>query len=50
MNEIEHVAQDQAAEVFGCSVGTIAWRVHEARRKLREFLSERGFDLEEGSL
>ena len=24
--------------------GTIAWRVHEARRKLREFMSQRGFN------
>jgi RNA polymerase sigma-70 factor (ECF subfamily) len=41
---IEHVAQEQAAEVFGCSVGTVAWRVHEARKRLREALRGRGMD------
>ena len=24
-----------AADVLGCSEGTIAWRIHEARRRLR---------------
>ena len=39
---------DEAGEVLGCPSGTIAWRVHEARRKLRLYLEERGFggDLE----
>ncbi len=37
---IEGVPQKQAAEVFGCSEGTIAWRVHEARRRLREQLRD----------
>src|SRR5262249_9523378 len=32
-----------AAEVLGCPEGTVAWRVHEARRKLRDFLKNRGF-------
>lgn len=41
---IEHVPQEQAAEVFGCSVGTIAWRVHEARKRLRESLRARGME------
>lgn len=41
---IDHVPQDHAAEVFGCSVGTIAWRVHEARRRLREALRTRGME------
>ncbi|GAC1352919.1 MAG: RNA polymerase sigma factor RpoE [Polyangiales bacterium] len=41
---IEGVAQERAAEVFGCSVGTIAWRVHEARRRLREALRTRGLE------
>ncbi len=34
----------EAGEVLGCPEGTIAWRVHEARRKLRGMLPERGFD------
>lgn len=41
---IDHVPQDRAAEVFGCSVGTIAWRVHEARRRLRDALGARGME------
>ncbi len=41
---IEHVPQEKAAEVFGCSVGTIAWRVHEARKRLREALRARGME------
>jgi len=41
---IENVPQEQASEVFGCSVGTIAWRVHEARKRLREALRARGME------
>ncbi|GAC1557700.1 MAG: RNA polymerase sigma factor RpoE [Polyangiales bacterium] len=41
---IEAVAQEKAAEIFGCSVGTVAWRVHEARRRLREALRARGLE------
>lgn len=41
---IEAVPQDKAAEIFGCSVGTVAWRVHEARKRLREALRERGLE------
>ena len=41
---IEAVPQEKAAEVFGCSVGTVAWRVHEARKRLREALRARGME------
>ncbi|MEO7092871.1 MAG: sigma-70 family RNA polymerase sigma factor [Polyangiales bacterium] len=41
---IEAVPQEKAAEIFGCSVGTVAWRVHEARRRLREALRARGLE------
>ncbi len=41
---IEHVPQEQAAEMLGCSVGTVAWRVHEARKRLREGMRARGLD------
>lgn len=37
---IDGVPQKEAAEVLGCSEGTIAWRVHEARRRLREVLGD----------
>jgi len=45
---IDGVAHDDAADILGCPAGTIAWRVHEARRKLKLYLEERGFggDLE----
>jgi RNA polymerase sigma-70 factor (ECF subfamily) len=45
---IDGLSHEQAAEVLGCPVGTIAWRVHEARRKLRASLAERGFGTGEG--
>jgi RNA polymerase sigma-70 factor (ECF subfamily) len=32
---IQGVSHKDAAEILGCSEGTIAWRVHEARRRLR---------------
>ena len=32
--------QSEAAEVMGCSVGTVAWRVHEARKRLRRKLRD----------
>lgn len=35
---IDGVPQKEAAATLGCSEGTIAWRVHEARRRLREAL------------
>ena len=41
---IDGLSHAEAGEVLGCPEGTIAWRVHEARKKLRGILSERGFD------
>ncbi len=45
---IDGVSHEDAAEVLGCPSGTVAWRIHEARRKLKLFMEERGFggDLE----
>jgi RNA polymerase sigma-70 factor (ECF subfamily) len=40
---IDGLAHDEAATVLGCPEGTVAWRIHEARRKLRTYLAERGF-------
>jgi RNA polymerase sigma-70 factor (ECF subfamily) len=37
---IEGMPQKEASEVLGCSEGTIAWRVHEARRRLRAALAD----------
>ncbi len=40
-------SHEEASAILGAPEGTIAWRVHEARRKLREFMAKRGFDPEE---
>jgi RNA polymerase sigma-70 factor, ECF subfamily len=37
---LDGTPQKEAAEALGCSEGTIAWRVHEARRRLREVLGD----------
>jgi RNA polymerase sigma-70 factor (ECF subfamily) len=37
---IEQVPYADIAASLGCSEGTVAWRVHEARRKLREALGD----------
>jgi DNA-directed RNA polymerase specialized sigma24 family protein len=37
---LEGMPQKEAADALGCSEGTIAWRVHEARRRLREQLGD----------
>ena len=40
---IEGMSHADAAQVLGCPEGTVAWRVHEARRKLRAYLEKRGY-------
>ena len=40
-------SHEEAATILGAPEGTIAWRVHEARRKLKEYMIKRGFDPEE---
>ena len=44
---IDGLSHAEAGEVLGCPEGTIAWRVHEARKKLRVFLNDRGHGLSE---
>src|SRR5688572_24072029 len=39
-------SHEDVSTILGAPEGTIAWRVHEARRKLKEFLKTRGFDPE----
>ena len=41
---IDGLSHAEAGQVLGCPEGTVAWRVHEARKKLRGMLSARGFD------
>jgi RNA polymerase sigma-70 factor (ECF subfamily) len=43
---IDGRSHEEASAVLGAPEGTIAWRVHEARRKLREYMQKRGFDPE----
>ncbi|MBK7581022.1 MAG: sigma-70 family RNA polymerase sigma factor [Myxococcales bacterium] len=44
---IDGLSHGEAAQVLGCPEGTVAWRVHEARKKLRAHLSRQGYS--EGS-
>lgn len=37
---VDGMPQKEVAEILGCSEGTIAWRIHEARRRLRLALAE----------
>lgn len=39
---IDGLPHADAGHILGCSEGTVAWRVHEARRRLREYLVEHG--------
>jgi RNA polymerase sigma-70 factor (ECF subfamily) len=40
---VDGLSHGEAAEVLGCPEGTIAWRVHEARKKLRAHLEKQGY-------
>jgi len=40
---IDGRSHEETAAILGAPEGTIAWRVHEARRKLREYMADRGF-------
>jgi RNA polymerase sigma-70 factor (ECF subfamily) len=44
---IDGRSHEEASAILGAPEGTIAWRVHEARRKLREYMTKRGFGPEE---
>jgi len=39
---VDGLSHAEAGKILGCPEGTIAWRVHEARRKLRAYLAGRG--------
>lgn len=43
---IDGRSHEDVAAILGAPEGTIAWRIHEARRKLKEFMQARGFDPE----
>jgi RNA polymerase sigma-70 factor (ECF subfamily) len=40
---VDGLSHAEAAQVLGCPEGTVAWRVHEARKKLRVYLEQRGY-------
>jgi RNA polymerase sigma-70 factor (ECF subfamily) len=41
---IDGLSHEAAAEILGCPEGTIAWRVHEARRKLKAHMAAKGYE------
>lgn len=45
---IDGRSHDEAGTILGAPPGTIAWRVHEARRKLKEFMVQRGYSPDDG--
>jgi RNA polymerase sigma-70 factor (ECF subfamily) len=46
---VDGLSHSEAAQVLGCPEGTVAWRVHEARKRLRLFLEARGHGELDGS-
>lgn len=44
---VDGLSHTDASKILGCSEGTVAWRVHEARRRLREYLAQHGHGGEE---
>jgi RNA polymerase sigma-70 factor, ECF subfamily len=45
---IDGMPHEAASQVLGIPEGTVAWRVHEARKRLREHLASRGIVLDLG--
>lgn len=45
---VDGLSHGEAAEVLGCPEGTVAWRVHEARKKLRAHLASVGYTEDSG--
>ena len=41
---IDGRSHEDVAQILGAPEGTIAWRIHEARRKLKEFMQAKGFE------
>jgi len=44
---VDGLSHAEAGKILGCPEGTVAWRVHEARRKLRAYLAGRGHEEDE---
>jgi RNA polymerase sigma-70 factor, ECF subfamily len=45
---IDGVPHEGTAQILGIPEGTVAWRIHEARKRLREHLANRGITLDLG--
>jgi RNA polymerase sigma-70 factor (ECF subfamily) len=45
---VDGLPHADVGNILGCSEGTVAWRVHEARRRLRLYLNERGYGDKDG--
>lgn len=45
---LQGLSHDEAAAVLGCSPGTVAWRIHEARNRLHAALDGALGDLDDG--
>ena len=43
---VDGLSHAEAADVLGCPEGTVAWRVHEARKKLRVYLEQKGYSVD----
>jgi len=43
---VDGKSHEEVGAILGAPEGTISWRVHEARRKLKEFMEARGFGVE----
>jgi RNA polymerase sigma-70 factor (ECF subfamily) len=39
---VDGLSHSEASEILGCPEGTIAWRIHEARKKIRQYLNDKG--------
>jgi RNA polymerase sigma-70 factor (ECF subfamily) len=46
---VDGLSHADVGQILGCSEGTVAWRIHEARRRLRDLLAERGYGENHGS-
>lgn len=44
---VDGLSHGDVSTILGCPEGTVAWRIHEARKKIRAFLVERGHEQEE---
>ncbi|MEN9578925.1 MAG: hypothetical protein RJA70_1934 [Pseudomonadota bacterium] len=44
---VDGLPHGDVSTILGCPEGTVAWRIHEARKRIRAFLVERGHEQQE---